>query len=110
MKNFEVFENNAGGLALVVYGPHCTVDYIHTGYEYSPGQLSADLDALRRGADPAMEWDDNEIDDFNGDQVCDLTEGAWGQAIADNWGTYYHLMGAAGRREFLPDDPDDDDI
>lgn len=31
MKNFEVFENNAGGLALVVYGPHYTVEYIHTG-------------------------------------------------------------------------------
>lgn len=106
MKNFEVFENNAGGLALVVYGPHYTVEYIHTGYEYSPGQLSADLGALQEGADPATEWEGNEIDDFSGDQVYDLTEGAWGQAIADNWGTYYHLMGAAGRREFYPDTDD----
>lgn len=108
MKNFEVFENNGGGLALVVYGPHYTAEYVHTGYEYSPGQLSADLDALREGANPATDWEGNEIDDFAGDQVYDLTEGAWGPVIADSWGTYYDLMGAAGRREFLSD-PDIDD-
>lgn len=100
MKNFEVFENNGGGLALVVYDPHYTAEYIHTGYEYSPGQLSADLDALREGADPATGWEGNEIDEFTPDQLA----GPWGDLIADNWGTYYHLMGAAGRREFLPND------
>lgn len=103
MKSFEVFENNGGGLALVIYGPHYTVEYIHTGYEYSPGQLSADLDALLEGADPATEWEGNEIDDFSSAQVCDLTEGAWGDLIADNCTIYYHNMGAAGQREFCPD-------
>lgn len=103
MKNFEVFENNGGGLALVVYGPHYTVDYIHTGYEYSPGQLSADLDALWEDADPSRDWEGNEIDEINGDQVCDLIEGTWGDLIADNWSIYRHNMGAAGLREFYPD-------
>ena len=102
MKNYEVFESNGGGLTLVVYGPRYTVEYIHTGYEYSPGQLSADLDALRRGDDPATEWEGNEIDDYNGDLAYDLATGAWGQVIADSWGVYYHHMGGAGQREFLP--------
>ena len=102
MKDFEVFENNGGVLILLVYDHDGETEYIHTGYEFCPGQLSQDLQALREGADPARDWDGNEIDDF---VPCQLG-GPWGDLIADNWGTYPHNMGAAGLREFCPDNDD----
>lgn len=98
MKNYEVYENNAGGLALVVYdGTNERPEYIHTGYEYNRGQLSEDIEALKAGDDPAMMWDGNEISDFSGDSSF---SGDWGRLIADNDGIYPDWMGAAGRIEF----------
>lgn len=62
MKEYKVIEDNGGGLALVVFAEDGeTVEYIHTGYEYNPGQLTADLEALKNGADPAKEWEGNDL-------------------------------------------------
>ena len=48
---YKVIEDNGGGLHLYVFsGRRCI--WAHTGYEYSPGNLTADLDSLENGADP----------------------------------------------------------
>ena len=34
MKEFEVYENNGGGLILVVYNGYRQIEYVHSGYEF----------------------------------------------------------------------------
>ena len=95
MKRYEVYENNAGGLALLVYDDAGRVNYIHTGYEFVPGQLQQDLAAIAQGDDPSTEWDGNEIDDFDESDVY----GEWGELVADNSGTYLGCAGYAANAE-----------
>lgn len=66
MKKFDVIEDNARGLALIVYTDDRTlVEYVHTGYEYSGGIIDLITDALliKDGADPLTEWDGNEVEE-----------------------------------------------
>ena len=108
MKKYMVIEDNGGGLTLVVFAQDGeTVEYIHSGYEYNPGQLTEDLDALKAGADPAKEWDGNELDNVDMEAPEDLEswfpweqKGQGWQIVADNDGVYPEDMGAAAKIEF----------
>lgn len=118
MKKYKVFEDGGGGLTLVVFAQDGeTIEYIHTGYEYNPGQLTDDLKALKSGDDPAKDWDGNDLNDADvidgGKKFClDVEETdvefwfPWEQrnvgwkVVADNDGTYPEDMGAAAKIEF----------
>lgn len=108
MKKYMVIEDNGGGLTLVVFARDGeTVEYIHSEYEYNPGQLTEDLDALKAGADPAQEWAGNELDNADMEAPEDLEswfpweqKGPGWQIVADNDGVYPEDMGAAAKIEF----------
>ena len=84
MKDFEVYENNGGGLALVVYDDSGKVEYICTGYEFNQGQLSQDISCIKAGDDPSMMWDGNKIDYFSDSEINEFASGEWGKLVADN--------------------------
>ena len=107
MKNFAVIEDNGGGLALIVYGENGKIEYIHTGYEYHPGQLSDDLEALKNGDDPARDWDGNDLHTTGMENPEELEswfpweqKGVGWEIVADNDGIYPEEMGTAARIEF----------
>ena len=108
MKKYKVIEDNGGGLALVVFAEDGeTVEYIHTGYEYNPGQLTEDLEALKNGDDPAKDWDGNDLNNAEMEAPEDLEswfpwnqKGVGWETVADNGGIYPEDMGAAARAEF----------
>lgn len=104
MKNFCVIEDNGGGLHLVVFrnSDENEIEYLHSGYEYCPGQLMQDLWALFCGDDPREEWDGNDI---TGDFILfeDLfsmeTINCGWKIVADNDGAYPFRFGAAAQHE-----------
>ena len=99
-------KTTGGGLTLVVFESeeYRKLSYLHTGYEYNPGQLTEDISALKAGSNPA-EWDGNELE--NSDSTDFEFYFPWSQkgigweVIADNDGIYPDKMGAAGRYEFI---------
>ena len=109
MKKFTVIEDNGGGLTLITYTENGKIDYLHTGYEYNPGQLTEDIRTLKNGADPAQEWDRNEL--FSVPEMEEPEEmrswfpldqkGVGWEIISDNDGIYPEKMGLAGGIEFL---------
>lgn len=111
MKKYEVIEDNCGGLALAVFGENDTVEYIHCGYEHTPGQLRKDILAIRRGVDPESEWDGNcGGDDFEyGNDPTTLhneiteSEHGW-KVVADNDRIYPRAMGTAARKELMEEE------
>lgn len=111
MKNYKVIEDNGGGLALVVFAEDGeTIEYIHSGYEYNPGQLTEDLEALKNGDDPAKDWDGNDLNNAEMEAPEDLEswfpwsqKGQGWEVVADNDGIYPEDMGGAASREFLHD-------
>ena len=108
MKKFAVIEDNGGGLALVVYDANGKIEYIHTGYEYNPGQISEDLKVLKNGGNPAKEWDGNDLYSVPEMEEPEELESwfPWEQKnigwniVADNDGIYPEKMGSAARLEF----------
>lgn len=58
---YKVIEDNGGGLHLYVFSRGRCV-WSHSGYEYTPGNLSVDLDALDAGDDPRRDWEGDEDD------------------------------------------------
>lgn len=94
-----VYEDNAGGLHLVVLDNEATPVFYRTGYERYDGFLSADIDALMHGDSPAM-WNCNDIDELDMEYLeweCELIA----EGDTDNCIEYYYcLMGRAGLREF----------
>ena len=108
MKNYKVIEDNGGGLTLVVFAEDGeTIDYIHTGYEYNPGQLTEDLENLKDGDDPKRDWDGNALEDAEMENPEDLEswfpwdqKGIGWEVVADNDGNYPEVMGAAAEEEF----------
>jgi len=100
IRDFEVIEDNGGGLTLAVFNENGLVEYLHTGYEYSPGNLLDDLRALKSGDNPVEEWDGNE-DDPQGiydDLISDIPCGC--QIVADSKQIYPDRMGFAACKEF----------
>lgn len=59
---WDVTENNGGGLTLNIWDDGYGNEYMHSGYEYNPGQLREDIMALYNddNADVSM-WDGNDL-------------------------------------------------
>ncbi len=49
MKNFEIFKDNAGGIALFTFDEKGTVDFFDCGYEREEGSLLEALQSLKNG-------------------------------------------------------------
>lgn len=94
-----VYEDNAGGLHLVVLDNEGTPVFYRTGYERYEGFLSVDIDALMHGDSPLM-WESNDIDELDIEYLeweCEMiADGDTDKGIE----YYYSLMGRAGLREF----------
>ena len=99
MKKFEVIEDNSGGLIIVTFNQEGNVDYLHSGYEYVPGQLRQDLEALAAGADPVKDWDGNAEDPQGEYENIISYECGW-EVVADNDSIYSDKMGLAACKEF----------
>lgn len=96
-KQFEVIEDNGGGLYLVVFNDNGNVIYLHSGYEYTAGALKTDISAL--DTEDPEDWEGNEENPQQ--SYDDMTDYEYGwEVIADNNGCYYDKMGCAGHREF----------
>lgn len=107
MKKYQVIEDNGGGLTLIVYGENGEIEYIHTGYEYHPGGLLDDLEALKNGDDPAHDWDGNDLYTIEMEHPEELESwfpweqrGIGWKVVADNDGVYPEEMGEAASIEF----------
>lgn len=94
-----VYEDNAGGLHLVVLDNEATPVFYRAGYERYDGFLSDDIDALMHGDSPAT-WESNDIAELDMEYLewlCELIA----DGDTDKGVTYYYsLMGRAGLREF----------
>lgn len=85
---YKVIEDGGGGLHLYVFsGRKCV--WAHTAYEYSPGNLSADLESLESGADPRRDWDGGEDD----------PQGVYDQITSYDYGWELVAEGGKGRRK-----------
>ena len=106
INEYQVIEDNGGGLALYVFGEGGidggVVVFAHTSYEYNKGQLSIDLDNLDAGGDVAL-WDGNEDDPQALYDDLDNFETGW-QKVAEGFdgkrNLYPKLMGTAAQLEF----------
>lgn len=102
MKRYEVLEDNAGGLTLVVFDNDGNVEYLHMGYEHRPKDLLTDLEVLKQGANPKDEWDGNDDtpqETYNGlKEFMGVPDGI--QVVADSDGIYSDLMGYTAHEEF----------
>lgn len=105
--NYQVVEDNGGGLHLVVLSKRGRAIYVHSGYEYCHGQLQNDLNALDNGGDPVADgWDGCEDNPRSlwQDMLDNINSGGHGyQIVADNdTGTYTphtDRMGTAAEAE-----------
>lgn len=127
---FAVFEDTGGGLHLAVYGANNNIIYYHSGYEYTLGHLSNDIQALLAGDDTGQ-WDGNELSEDSDAYQYHLSENA-GDAdaareahmdaitrhmdgqdmprIADNNGVYLNRLGSNGAQNLLGDRGQNDEI
>ena len=101
LHNYEVIEDNGGGLHLVVFDGNGDVTFYASGYEHMPDNLRADIDALNNGTD-VSEWDTNgmtleEMRDAYKSLVS--FEHGW-DVVADEDGVYPMRMGTAARLAF----------
>lgn len=108
MKKFNVIEDNGGGLTLVIFAKNETIDYLHTGYQYSPGQLKQDLAELSSNNVPLSMWDGNELFTLALDSPNRIEtwfpadrEGIDWNIVADNDGIYPDVMGIAAHKELV---------
>ena len=100
MKNFQVIEDNGGGLTLSVFNEDGSIEYLHSGYEYgAPGRLLEDLKNLKNGDNPKTDWEGNEENPQCAyDNMASFKHG-W-EIVADNEGIYPGKMGNAAFMEF----------
>jgi len=110
---YEVHENNGGGLPLYVWNEYGKLIYYHSGYEYDYDhiQLLEDLDCLNTKSLPINEWDGNELRELTIEEVsCIINEAdnphPSTKIIADNQGYYPNIMGNAGMKAFNIDEYD----
>lgn len=110
---YEVHEDNGGGLSLYVWNKYGVLVYYHTGYEYdnSHTQLWNDLDCLNTESLPINEWEGNELRELTTEEVnCIINEAdnphQSTKIIADNYGYYPNIMGNAGVKAFHVDEYD----
>lgn len=98
--SYKVIEDNGGGLHLVLFEDDKVV-YLHSGYEYDPGQLTEDIQALKDGQHPINNyWDGNDDDPQASYDYIIKFEYGWA-IVADQDGVYPDKMGGAARLEFI---------
>ena len=98
--NYEVIEDNGGGLYLAVFDNKGACVYLHDGYEYVPGQLTADVKAIVNGANPSVDdWDGNAEDPQYAYDAITSYQYGWA-IVADNTSIYPDHMGGAAQAEF----------
>jgi hypothetical protein len=106
---YKVVEDNGGGLSLYVFDG-AKVIFAHTAYEYSPGHLVLDIDALDSGSDTS-DWEGCEDDPQASWDSVTSQEYGW-QIVANGGGGKHRLhkavMGAAAQLEFAVSDEDRD--
>lgn len=93
---FEVYEDNGGGLHLVVWDK--TKPYVFHGYEYAHGNLANDLKTLKDEGFNIKHWDNEEDGKAFLKEVQQSQYGY--QLVADNEGIYWDDMGSAAKNEF----------
>jgi hypothetical protein len=112
MTSYKVFENNAGGLELVVWSDDGRCIYRHVGYEHTSTSrhdgVARDVLDLHTGSDVAL-WGGNEIDELGAEVWGDYTDesrrsGGW-QVVAEgdvggSARAYPDLMGASAQMAF----------
>lgn len=110
--DFQVFEDNGGGLTLFVLGGEddegrevCL--FAQAGFEARPQALSALIKELVTGPElPPDEWEGNEpelVARWDDASCLRVLEELFGKCIADHEGPILmDHMGEAGRREFYP--------
>jgi hypothetical protein len=106
---FEVTENNGGGLTLVVWNDGNGNEFLHAGYEYNPYQLRMDIAALYSDDNcDVTEWEGNDLLSENQPAIPvqqlyddhDSTKRiAYG--VTDCFEVYPHRMGRAGKECLL---------
>lgn len=95
---YQAIEDNGGGLHLAVFDENDAIIYVHTGFEFCPGDLAECIEQLKLGEDPAN-WEGNEDDPAG--MYEDMTRGEYGwEIVADENGVYPAQMGFAARKEF----------
>jgi len=106
---YKVIEDNGGGLSLFVLRGSRVI-WSHSGYEYSRGQLTTDLDALDAGTD-VTRWDGGDDNPQGAYDSLTGYEYGW-QVVATGGGgkrkVYPHHMGAAAQLEFGVSDAERD--
>lgn len=93
---FEVYEDNGGGLHLVVWDKN--KPYVFHGYEYVHGNLATDLKTLKDEGFNIKYWDNEE----DGKEFLqEVQKSQYGYiVVADNDGIYWDVMGGAAKDEF----------
>lgn len=106
---YQVIEDNGGGLTLAVFRGRTPI-YVHSGYEYNPGQLTGDLDELDSGTD-IHTWDGCEDDPAGVYDALTSHEYGW-QVVAEGGGgrrkLHKAVMGRAAMLEFSVTDEERD--
>ena len=109
-KKFNVIENNAGMLILVIFNKDDEIEYITTDFEYDPGSLISALEKLSYG-DDLSDWKENLLEVNYTYPIVENPKRleswfpeeqyktGW-NIIADNDGIYPDVMGTAGQIEF----------
>lgn len=92
MNEYSVYEDNAGGLVLIVRDDNNNVIYAHDYYEHKPGDLRRDVGKLNQGDDPSN-WDGNQP--HLADEIEDMT------LVATQDGLIPEAMGVAASLEFI---------
>ena len=104
--DYKVVEDNGGGLALYVFDKDGQVIFGSSGYEYSPGHLTEDLDALDQGDDTST-WESNMDDPQEAWEDYDRWEYGWKIVAEGERGErtlYPDRMGRAAQIEFKIED------
>jgi hypothetical protein len=99
--NYEVIEDNGGGLSLYVFWAGKVI-YSHSGYEYVPGQLTYDLDTLDAGTN-VKGWDGREANPQESYDNITSYDFGWEVVASGGGGTrrlHKSHMGGAAMREF----------
>lgn len=111
--NYEVYEDNGGGLYLCILGTDGQCKRIFEGWEYGPAGILADALAELQ-EDPTIydAWDGDLVDRWTDDGIDTsaqrLYDDGLGDLIADSTGYISPYMGYAGAKALNVDRSDDD--
>ncbi len=109
--NFKVFEDNAGGITMFVLDADGMPIWGHSGYEYTPENLLADIEELKK-SDSVSGWDGNgsydglgfeSWEDMLQDMYDEISNDEWIDLVADSNGIYPENMGNSAREAFAID-------